>query len=155
MLEKRPWVKGKIIETKQYSEDDGRGIDMFVPVDSRLTDLLCMDQDVAGVKVQVKSGIRAEYKFWEKYKKNIFDLAKGDSIFVLNGQDDYRLMMASLLGQLVSMSSLTGSIPEEVLLGFLAEDLNDQEAVLAYIENRDLLIRDRWFKEWLDGSKIE
>jgi hypothetical protein len=154
MLAKRPWVTGEIIETVQNSRYDCWGIDMYVPLDTRLTDLLCMKQERRGIKVQVKSASKKEHEFWRERKKYILNLAKGENIFILNGQDEYPMMVASLLGQMMAMASLTGSIPEEVLMGFIAEDLNDQEAVLAYMEHRDVLIRDRWFKGWLDGSKF-
>lgn len=154
MLEKRPWVRGKIEETIQNGKDDERGVDMYVKVDRRLTDLLCMEQEERGIKVQVKSGIKKEYEFWRARKRQILDLAKGENIFILNGQDDYPMMVASLLGQMMAMANLSGTIPEEVLMGFIAEGLHDEEAVLAYAEHREILIRDRWFKGWLDGSRF-
>ncbi|HSV94398.1 MAG TPA: hypothetical protein VLH94_00260 [Spirochaetia bacterium] len=155
MLQERPWIRGEVIETVQNSRHDRWGIDMYVPVDHCLTDLLCMKQEKKGIKVQVKSGARKEHEFWREHKKWMLSLSKGENIFVINGQEKHALMLATLIGQMVAMSSLTGSIPENVFLGFMAEDLRDEEAVLAYIENKDWLIHNKWFGGWLDGSKID
>lgn len=149
MLCGRPWVIGGVEETIKDSFDDQQGIDFYVPVDTRLTDIMCMERDERGVKVQVKSCLRKERKFLTMHKNGIFNLATGENIFVLNGQDDYAVMMASIVGQMVVMADLTGTVSEEVLLGFMAEDLGDREAVEAYLNYKKYLTEEEWFAKRL------
>lgn len=145
----RPWVVGEVEETVKDSVDDRLGIDFYVPVDQRLTEIMCMEQGPKGIKVQIKSCLRKEKSFLSSHKGSIFNLATGENIFVLNGQDDFRVMMASLVGQMVVMADLTGTISEEFMLGFVAEELGDEEAVKAYLEYRDYLIEEEWFAKKL------
>jgi hypothetical protein len=155
MLENRPWVNGEVITTAQYSIEDYAGIDIFALVDQRLVDLLCMEQEERGLKFQVKSERGKENGFHHKHKEEILNLATGENIFVLNGQEDFSMMTASFVGQIVAMAELSGTVSESVVLSFLADDLHDEEAVMAYITHRDTLIKRKWFKWWLDGSKIK
>lgn len=155
MFQDRPWVTGEIIETIKDSEGDRAGIDMYVPIDDQLAGLMCLHQSFNGLFIQIKSNEGKENGFLRKHKENMLNLASGENIFVINGQEDKKLMMASMVAQMVVMSSLTGSVLEEVMLGFLAENMNDSEAVQAYFENREYLIRHKWFKRWLDGSNID
>lgn len=144
MFLERPWVKGEITETEQYCEEDSQGIDMFVPVDERLVDWLCLEKDSRGLAVQVKSSWYEESAFAKSHKKKIFDLGFGRTILVLNGQEEWSLMQASLLGQMVAMVRMTG-IPEEVFLGFMADELGDKTLVEAYFRHRDCLVDEKWF----------
>lgn len=149
MLCGRPWVTGEVEETVKDSFDDRLGIDLFVPMDTRLTDMMCMEQGERGVKIQVKSCLKSEKKFLSAHKRDIFNLATGENIFVLNGQDNYAVMIASLIGQMVVMADLTGTVSEEVFLGFIAEDLKDEEAVRAYLNYKDYLAGEEWFAKRL------
>ena len=151
MFFKRPWVNGKIIETIKNDPDDAAGIDMFVPADQRLVNLLCIEPDRRGLLVQIKSSSKKEEYFTGSHKQKIFNLAKGENIFVLNGQEENKIQMATLVGQMIIVAGLTDTVSEEVFLGFLAEDLMDKEAVLAYLENREYLLREKWFGDWLSG----
>lgn len=155
MLGKRPWVGDDVILTAQNSIEDDAGIDIFARFDQRLVDLLCMEQEDRGMKIQVKSERGKENGFYHKHKIDIFNLGAGENIFVLNGQEDFSMMTASLVGQIVAMAELSGTVNESVVLSFIAEDLNDEEAVLAYISNRESMLKRKWFKRWLDGSKIK
>lgn len=154
MLEKRPWTYNKVKRTRRNSIDDSRGVDVFCSVDQRLVDILCMESDSQGIKIQVKSGIANENEFYSGvHRKRVLNLATGENIFVLNGQEPYPVMMASLVGQMVAMASLTG-ISEDIILDFLANEMRDEEIVEAYIDNREQIVREKWFGEWLDGSRI-
>lgn len=155
MFQARPWVVGQIVETVKDDDGDRVGIDMFVPIDDRLADLMCLDQSYKGLFIQIKSGEERENDFYRKHKSDILNLASGQNIFVINGQEDTSLMIASMVAQIVAMSSLTGSVPEEVMLGFLSEEMNDPEAVQAYLENKEHLIKHKWFRRWLNGSNID
>jgi hypothetical protein len=85
----------------------------------------------------------------------VFNLGTGESYFLINGQERVSLMVASLIGQMVAMADLTGYVSEEVMLSFIANDLHDEEAVLHYIKHKNHLLERKWFKSWLNGSKIE
>ncbi len=152
MMASRPWVVGQVMETEQFGPDDAVGIDMFAPFDQRLVDLLCMEQEPRGMKIQIKSERGKENRFRHKHKEEILNLASGENIFVFNGQEKESIMLATLVGQIVAMASLSGSIPERLMLDFMANDLHDEKAVLAYIKHREYLLRNKWFKRWLDGS---
>lgn len=155
LLAKRPWVIGDIVETVRNSPEDEMGIDMFVYFDQRLVDMMCLDQGERGMKIQIKSDNMREKKFVSKHKERVFNLGSGEHFFLINGQERYTLMLASLVGQMVVMAGLTGYVSEEVMLDFIANDLHDEEAVLQYIKHRDHLLERKWFKDWLNGGKIE
>jgi len=154
-MAQRPWVVGQVVETKQFSFEDSMGIDMFVPFDQRLVDMMCMVQDPRGMKIQIKSEKGKENNFRHKHKLEMLNLATGENIFVFNGQERESIMLATLVGQIIAMSSLTGSVPEDVMLEFIANDLLDEEAVLAYIKHKEHLVRSKWFKHWINGSKMD
>ena len=162
MLAKRPWINGEILKMKQHSDEDNLGIDMFARFDESLADILCMNQEDRGMKFQVKSQLKKENAFrhgynalGQLYENQMLNLGTRDNIFVLNGQEEESLMLATLVGQIVAMAGLTGDVSESIILGFLAEDMLDEEAVLAYIKHREYLIKEKWFKKWLIGFKIK
>ncbi len=155
LFRSRPWVVGEIIETEMNSPEDRAGVDMFVPVDERLADFMCLEQGVYGILVQVKSGQGNENEFAKDHRPRMLNLASGENIFVINGQEEKNVMLASMVAQIVAMTCLTGYVSEEVMLGFLAEDLGDKEAVMAYRKNKQFLIRNKWFKRYIDGSNID
>lgn len=154
MFIERPWVVGVITETEKNCDEDQEGIDLYVPVDTRLTDILCMEQGSKGVMVQVKSSLKRENEFKRGHKSKIMNLASGQNIFVLNGQEEASLILGSLIGQIVAFAGLTGSVPEDLMLGFMAEEMHDPHAVEAYIENRQEIIEDKWFGDWIRGVKF-
>jgi hypothetical protein len=149
LLAKRPWVTGKIEKTVQFDEEDAMGIDMFVQVDERLINMLCLEQDPRGLKIQVKSERGKENCFYHKHEEMILNLGTGENIFVFNGQERYSLMLATLVGQMVLMAGLTGTISEEVMLDFLAEEMQDKKAVLAYIKHKDYVLEKKWLTRWV------
>jgi hypothetical protein len=153
MLLSRPWVR-KVIETEQNSKEDMQGIDMFVEVDEVITDLLCMERGEKGLKVQVKSSFKKERDFHRFHRSDMFNLATGETIFVLNGQEERSLMMATLIGQMIAMLNLTDTVPEKMFLGLLVREYSDKEIVDAYKDWKLYLERNKWFRGWLDGSKI-
>lgn len=149
MFSERPWVVGEITVTKKDDEDDKRGIDLFVPFDSRLTDILSLEQDEKGVMVQVKSSLKMENEFKKHHRSMIMNISTGQNIFVFNGQEDPSLMLGTLIGQIVAYASLSDSLPEDLILEFMVEGMRDPEAVEAYIDNRDRIIKDKWFGRWI------
>lgn len=149
MFSERPWVVGEITVTKKDDEDDKRGIDLFVPFDTRLTDILSLEQDEKGVMVQVKSSLKMENEFKKHHRSMIMNISTGQNIFVFNGQEDRSLMLGTLIGQIVAYASLSDSLPEDLILEFMAENMQDPEAVEAYIDNRDRIIKDKWFGRWI------
>ena len=155
MMRERPWITGDIVETIKNGVDDENGIDMFAHFDQRLVEMMCLEQDERGMKIQIKSDNKKEEKFVRRHKERVFNLGSGDSYFLINGQERVTLMLASLVGQMVVMAGLSGYVSEEVMLDFIANDLHDEEAVLQYIKHRNHLIDRKWFKSWLNGSKID
>jgi len=155
ILRERPWITGDIVETIKNGADDENGIDMFAHFDQRLVELMCLEQDERGMKIQIKSDNKKEEKFVRRHKERMFNLGTGDSYFLVNGQERRTLILASLVGQIVVMAGLTGSVSEDVMLDILANDLHDEEAVEQFIKHRNHLLSRKWFREWLNGSKIE
>ena len=155
MMNERPWVIGEVVETVRNSPEDEMGIDMFAHFDERLVELMCLNQEERGMKIQIKSSNGKEISFIKKHEDKIFNLGSGENYFIFNGQERKTLMLASLVGQIVAMAGLTGYVSEEVVLDFIANDLHDEEAVLQYIKHRNHLLERKWIKEWLGGSKIE
>lgn len=155
MLFRRPWVTGQIVETEQYGKDDMQGIDMFVPVRRDLVEMLFLEYDPRGLSFQVKSKTKKENCFQHKHEYKVLNLGTGENIFVLNGQEDYRLMLASLTAQFIAVACLAGYISEGLMLRYISESLGDREAFSSYLEKRDYIMKKKWIRKWLDGSKIE
>lgn len=148
VLERRPWVTGEIIETERFGADDAMGIDLFVPVEEGLLDFLCMEHNAGYLKFQVKSSDDHERKFKHKHRSMMWNLGGGETIFVLNGQDRQEVMLASLVGQMVLMAGQSGYVNEEYFLAFLAENMDDSEAVAEYCWHKDKVIkRKKWFEK--------
>lgn len=154
MLYKRPWVIGQITDTLQYSQEDMKGIDMFVPVDPDLVDLMFLEHDPRGLSFQVKSMMKKENYFQHKHELDVLNLGSGENIFVLNGQEEYQLMLASLTAQMIAAACLAGYVTERQMLRLISDSFGDQEALLAYQEKRDVIMKKKWIRKWLDGSKI-
>lgn len=79
----------------------------------------------------------------------IMNISTGQNIFVFNGQEDGSLMLGTLIGQIVAFASLSDSFPEDLILEFIVEDLHDTQAVEAYIDNRERIIKEKWFGRWI------
>jgi len=149
MFAERPWIVGEIKETKKNDEDDRHGVDLFVPFDSRLTDILSLEQGQYGVMVQVKSSLKMENEFKRWHRSMIMNISTGQNIFVFNGQEERSLMLGSLIGQIVAFASLSDSLPEDLILEFIVEGLQDPQAVEAYIDSRERIIKEKWFGRWI------
>lgn len=149
MFIERPWVVGEIKETMKNDEDDRHGVDLFVPIDTRLTNILSLEQSPNGVMVQVKSSLKKENEFKRWHRSMIMNISTGQNIFVFNGQEDKSLMLGSLIGQIVAFASLSDSLPEDLILEFIVEGLHDPRAVEAYIDSRQRIIKEKWFGRWI------
>jgi hypothetical protein len=147
VLEERPWVIGNIVEVAKNSDEDSRGVDMFVPMDNRLLEYLDIKKERQGVPFQIKSSYKTCVEFvhsHEIFKKGVYRFSNGDYVFVINGLDAKEIVAADIVGQIVGLAKRRG-IPESDALFFLAEELADRQAVESYIDQKVILEEVAWY----------
>lgn len=153
VLASRPWVIGEMTITDKNSLDDELGFDIFVPMDERLLQTLGIRQKKLGVPFQVKSNDHAVEKFM-KHRKIVRQgelvFTEGDYIFTLNGQHAKDLILADMVGQMIVLSSEV--MKETDFLDFLGAGMQDEDAVLRWIENRDLILDGWWYSHLIQPA---
>lgn len=135
----RPWVV-EVWETKQNSKEDVAGYDMFVRTRNSFLKAMMLGGAQKILPIQIKSSERRIKSFIRKHsgQKRFFNLAEKDHQFVLCGMDDEDLVLADIVGQI--MVHVAGNdISEREVVNWLRGN-GDNEAVLAYKRNKDLLI---------------
>lgn len=151
VLSERPWVNGELLETVKNSTEDGRGVDLYVPMRRNLLRKLGIVQTEKGVTFQIKSGDHAIRKFLSRrkiFKEGTYAFKEGRYSFVLNGQNAKDVILADMVGQMAALAGRFDTSEAE-FLEFLATDLGDGEAVLRYSENREIVLEHAWYKYFL------
>lgn len=146
----RPWVTGEIAVTRNNSVADGNGIDMFVPIDSRLVWLMGIKTTDMGIPLQVKSS-NDKVKLFLKKKGMIsrgrFSFEEGDYIITVNGTDSRVLVLADILGQMLALSLKNGMIKNENEFWILMQEwFGDIESVIVWSEQKEVILDYVWYK---------
>lgn len=150
LYQQRPWVVGEITETVRNGPEDMRGVDLFVPMAPDLVKILGIKQEARGVPVQVKSCDRAVVDFLiEKqiYFGGSFEFTEGKYIFTFNGQNPSEVIVADMVGQMLALTK--GMVSEDDFLDYLAFDLKDEQGVLSWIEQREVIEDSWWYRNLL------
>ncbi len=152
VLSERPWVKGKVTETCCNDDEDVAGIDMKVPVDDQIFEVLGIKSHKGFLPVQVKSSKKAVREFLrEKHMINRGKLvfSHGDYIMTVNGTDAKLLILADMVGQMVMLARERG-MNEVEFLAFMNEWLGDKEAVETWYDQREVMKEVGWYGQFLD-----
>lgn len=135
----RPWVS-KVEETVPNSPEDSAGYDMYVWVKFSFAKSMKMGGGEGIIPVQIKSSDRRIKSFVHRYinRKRFFNVNEKKHQFVLCGMDDEEVVLADIVGQIVT--HLDGfDITEGKVLNWLLS-FGDKLAVESYKNNKDLLI---------------
>lgn len=151
ILGNRPWIE-ETVETEWCGEDDANGVDIFMRVDERLARAIGVWSDGQPIPVQVKSSEHEQRKFEAKHRKKMFNLERGEHLFVLDGQDALDVIAADLVGQMTVLVCLLGAGKEQGFLDFLETVMGDAELVKRYRENRELITQTKWYGQLILGA---
>lgn len=151
VLKDRPWVRN-VEETVKNSDEDKRGVDIYLEMDDRLMALLGIGREAYPIAVQVKSSEFEQRKFGQNHKRKVFNVKKNEHMFVLDGQDALDVLKADLVGQMLVLVTLTGRTGEKGLLRYLEEEMRDKEIVNRFLENKELLLEAKWYGPFILGE---
>lgn len=139
----RPWVLS-VRETIQNSREDAEGYDMFAKTVDLFGTVLKIGGDEFVLPIQIKSSDRSVREFFYKHlkQKRFFNQEERKHQFILCGMEEFDVVLADVVGQLVAHGA-SFKIKEKSVLGFL-KDIGDIEAAEAYKRNKILLMF-RWY----------
>lgn len=144
----RPWVTGDILVTVANSIDDVRGYDLFLPMDERLVQTLGICEKKCGVPVQVKSSDHAVKEFLRSrriMKSGELVFTEGEYIFTFNGHQSKDLIVADMVGQMLLLTR--DYMNEANFLDYLSDGMGDTDAVERWIDNREIILGEWWYKD--------
>jgi len=150
VFSQRPWVRGKVVLTESNSPEDGCGIDMFVPVVKEMLEVLDIKgDDRSRMPVQIKSSRKAVREFLKKKRmigEGKFRFRDGSYTITVNGTDAKLLILADIVGQMIVLSVKSGvARNEEDFLHILGNYFHDEEAVLVWQEQREVVLDQAWY----------
>ena len=150
IFSRRPWVSGEVVETLANSADDERGVDLYVPIREELLAILGIRRTEWGIPIQIKSSLK-DVKEFLKHKKMIheggFIFRNGNYFITLNGTDAELLVLADLVGQMLVLTLKEGVFQnEDDFLMYLGDQLGDVEAVMVWLEQREVILDYAWYR---------